>query len=272
MGCEDLTQKWLEPSCTFDVVCHTSWLRFRLFCTHSGLCIETAFSMSSSFRRRDVAATSQQHKASNYSEQSHRSSAFFEDFDSDHSSSLFTESFRSSEHPLDELFYHCSQVVSSVASLHETVCGSWNIFLQPAFKSSGSFSRSASIERHWDLFVEAIDKCSQPEVQLQLESQQNVCKMPASGAFSFVRLCQYLVVSKFENTNQQMKAEEMVLKMGLSRRNRRVKQFIFNLWTVHTGKCRELMVIAIASCSFLLLQLKCFYRNGWQTTKKDSRK
>ena len=35
VACEELTQEWLEPSSTFDVVSHTSWLCFWLFCTHT---------------------------------------------------------------------------------------------------------------------------------------------------------------------------------------------------------------------------------------------
>jgi hypothetical protein len=209
--------------------------------------------MSASNRRSGPAATTQQQKlnADYPSEQTHASSMFIEDFHSDHSSSMLTDSFRPAEHPLDELFHHCSQVVSSVASLHETVCGSWKVFLQPAFKSSGSFSRSASIDDIWDKFVDAIDRCSEAEVQLQLESQQNVYEMPAVGAFSFVRLCQYLVVSKFENTNQQMKTERMILSMGLSRRNRRVKQFMLTLWAASTRKFRDQMVSSVMTLTNL---------------------
>jgi hypothetical protein len=171
-------------------------------------------------------------------------SVFFEDIDSDndHSSSILTDSFRPAKHPLDDLFYHCSQVVSTISSLHETVYGSWKMFLQPVFKSSGSFSRSASLERTWDLFVETIDKCSEPEVQFQLESQLNIYEMPAVGAFSFVRLCQYLVASRFETLDEQAKAEYTILIMGMSRRNRRIKQVILTVWAVGSRRRREQMV------------------------------
>ena len=171
----------------------------------------------------------------------HNAAAFAVDFDSDQSSSSLSDSL----HPLDELFFHCSQVVSSISSLHETVCGSWKTFLQPTIKTSGSVSHSASIHRNWEKFVESIDKCSEPEVQLLLESQQNIYEMPAIGALSFVRLCQYLVISKFENVEQQMKTENLILIMGSSRRNRRVKKVIFKLLASNSRACRDQMVRTI---------------------------
>jgi hypothetical protein len=207
--------------------------------------------MNSSKRKSGVAAIGQQQKSTSnrQAEHAHTSPVFFEDFESDqdNGSNFLTDSFRPSENPLNELFYHCSQAVTSIGSLHETVCGSWKIFLEPAFKIAGSFSRSASTEHTWDLFVQAIDKCSEPEVQFQLESQQNVFEMPAVGAFSFVRLCQYLVVSRFENVEQRTKAENLVLRIGLSRRNKRVKTVIFAVWIAYHKRCREQSVGTITN-------------------------
>ena len=226
--------------------------------------------MSVSKRRSGTAATSQQLPSNARFQSEQTPSVFFADIDSDndHSSSMLTDSFRPAEHPLDDLFYHCSQVVSSISSLHETVYGSWKMFLQPVFKSSGSFSRSASLERTWDLFVETIDKCSEPEVQFQLESQLNIYEMPAMGAFSFVRLCQYLVASKFETLDQQTKAENLIMIMGTSRRNRRVKQVILTVWAVGSRRSREKMVRTTVNTFHIDQWLIVLAENGNSSQRK----
>jgi hypothetical protein len=146
------------------------------------------------------------------------------------------------EHPINELFHQCSQVVTSIASLHESVCESWKEFLNPAFKNSISIPRSASMAKNWQKFVDAVDLCSEPRAQLQLQSKERSFQMPTAAAVSFVRLCQYLVVSKIENVQQQERYESSILKMGLHRRSRRVKQFIFSLWTGISRLCKERMV------------------------------
>jgi hypothetical protein len=171
-----------------------------------------------------------------------RSSAYPDDYDYDSEHDRSSCSLSDSVHPIDELFHHCSQVVSSIACLHETVCGAWKIFLQPTFKASGSLSHSTSIQLTWEKFVESLDRCSEPEVQRLLESQQDTYEMPGVGALSFVRLCQYLVISKFENVEQQMKTEKLILIMGLSRRNRLLKKVIFQVWSSNSRACQEQMV------------------------------
>jgi hypothetical protein len=214
--------------------------------------------MNTSKRKGSVSAIRQQQKSTSnrQAEQALTSPEFFEDFESDqdHASNFLTDSFRTSANPLDTLFFCCTEAVSSIGSLHETVCGSWDIFLEPAFEIAGlkgALSRSASTERTWDLFVQAIDKCSEPEVQFQLESQQHVFEMPAVGAFSFVRLCQYLVVSRFENVEQRTKTENLVLKIGLSRRNRRIKAVIVAVWIANHKRCRENLVRTLTHiCTF----------------------
>lgn len=200
--------------------------------------------MSTPRRKSGVAVSgnSQHHKyqENHESGRAYRISAVSNEFDSEHDRS--SSSVSDSVHPIDELLYHCSQLVSSIASLHETVCDSWKIFLQPTFKVSGSFSHFSSIQHTWEKFVASVDRCSEPEVQRLLESQQDIYEMPAVGAFGFVRLCQYLVISKCENVEQQMKTEKLILIMGLGRRNRQLKKVIFQVWSTNSRACQEKMV------------------------------
>jgi hypothetical protein len=174
--------------------------------------------------------------------------AFSDDYDTEHDRS--SSSLSDSVHPIDELFHHVSEVVSSIASLHETVCGSWKIFLQPNFSMSGTSSQPASIERIWGMFVASIDRCSEPEVQRLLESQQDIYELPAVGAFSFVRLCQYLVISKCENVEQHMKTEQLILIMGLSRRNRQLKRVIFQVWSSNS-RARQQQMVKFQLCAYI---------------------